>query len=128
MALGNAYEARCTVPDATEVTGVWTGGGAAADCTHTSTDWSKGIASIAYAGATGKYTITFTDVGQQLIGWTATVLRATTEDPMFFLPIAGTLSTSAKTLSVECNVGGTLTDALTTDKILINAKFAKQKP
>lgn len=130
MALGNAYTQRSTIPGATEVGGVWTGGGAAADMTNDETTaWNRGIVSVAYNAATGKYLMTFTDVGQQVIGFSACVASATGDGPLFITPVKGSLSTSAKTLAVECNDGsGTLTDLPATAEVQFNVKFAQQKP
>jgi hypothetical protein len=127
MSLGNAFPQRSTVPDATEVCGVWTGAGAA-DMTQTTGDWSKGIVRIDQT-ATGKYTMYFSDVGQQVIGFDCSVASATGDGPLFVTYVNGTLSTANKTIDVEANTGaGTLTDIPATAKVMFNVKFAKQKP
>ncbi len=126
MSVGNAFPVRSTVPDVVRVQGTWTGGGAAADCTHTATDWNRGIASFVYNGATGKYKITFQDCGQQIVDYSLKVEGATGVDPVHGQVIAGTFSASAKTVEVE--FGATLIDLLTTNKIHVTFEFAKNAP
>ncbi len=125
MSLGNAFPVRSTIPDTVKVQGVWTGGGAAANCTHADADWNRGIASVVYT-ATGIYTITFLDCGQQIVDYSLQVENATGVDPVVGKLVAGSFSSSAKTVSVE--FGATLADLLTTDKLHITFEFAKNGP
>ncbi len=129
MSLGNAYPSRTSVPGLQKVQGVWTGGGAAADATHSAGDWSKGIASVVYT-ATGKYTIAFTDVGQQIVGHKITFGQATGVNPLSYIVVNGSFSTTTKSVDVEFSASdsGTLTDLLVTDKLYIEFEFAKQAP
>lgn len=131
MSLGNAFPVRSNVPDLIEVRGVWTGGGSAANCTHTSTDWSVGIASINYDGATGKYTITFVDVGAQLLEAKVDIHRVAGEAPLVANVPLGSFSTTTKQLDFEVwDVDGTsaLTDIPATAKVCVKAVFAKNIP
>ncbi len=130
MSIGNASPERSVIPDTVHVRGVWTGGGAATDCSHVATDWSRGIASIAYTSATGCYTITFTDVGQQVIGFHIGSGQQTGVNPLAFAYRNGTFSAVTKTLIFEVSASdsGTLTDLLTTDKLFIDIVFSKQAP
>lgn len=132
MSLGNASVVRSTVPDQTEVRGVWTGGGAAANCTKASADASKGIASINYNAATGKYRITFTDVGQQVLDATVNVTRAAGAAPISCNVVRGSFSAANKTLDFEAwavSAGAhALIDLLTTDKAMVTVVFTKNSP
>ncbi len=124
--IGDAFPIRSTVPGLIEVRGTWTGGGAAADCTHVATDWSRGIASVAYNAATGCYLVTFTECGQQLVDASVHVENLTGVDPVVGKIVAATFSASAKTVAVE--FGATLADLLTTDKAHFCFIFAKCAP
>ncbi len=108
--------------------GVWTGGGAAADCTHVATDWSKGIASVVYTAATGCYTITFTDSYHSIVGYSLKCSQQTGVDPVVGTVRNGTFSSATKSVVVEINTAGTLTDLLTTDKLFIDFTFARFPP
>ncbi len=130
MSLGNAFPVRSTIPDLVVVGGVWTGGGSAADCSHVATDWNRGIVSIAYTAATGCYTITFQDVGQQIVDWHISTGQQTGVNPLAFIIRNGTFSTSTKSVIIEVSASdsGDLTDLLTTDKLYVNFTFAKNGP
>ena len=129
MSLGNAFPLKSNLPDLVQVIGVWTGGGAATNCTKAAADWSRGITSLNYNAATGKYLITFTDVGQQIVSHSIAVCGLTTVDMVSVNLIRGSFSISAKTCEVEfSDLAGILLDLLTTDKILINVTFAKNAP
>lgn len=128
-AIGNASEVRSTLPGVHKVQGVWTGGGAAADCSHAAADWSRGVASIAYNGATGKYLITFTDVGQQIVGHNIRVCGLTTVATVTANLLRGSFDSAAKTVQVEFyDLGGSLIDLLTTDKVLVDVEFVRAAP
>ncbi len=127
MSLGNAFPVRSTVPDIVRVQGLWTGGGAAANMAVTSGDWNKGIASVAYNSATGKYLVTFIDCGDQIVWADAKVFRPTTgDDPLPANILLATFSASAKTIQVE--FGATLTDIDTDEKVGFVFEFAKNGP
>lgn len=128
MSTGNAFPARNSVPDITHVVGVFTGGGAAANCSKASGDWIKGIESVAYNAATGKYLITFSEVGNQVVTDGCKVLRPTATAPLFACVIRGSLSQSAKTCQLEIRTESALTDLATTDKLLIDIGFSKSPP
>lgn len=131
MPLGNAYPVRSIIPDTKRVQGVWTGGGAAANCTQSSSDWSKGIASVNYNAATGKYKITFRDVGQQIVGGKIEVCRAAAAAPLLAVINRATFSIANKTVDFEVwdvDAGSALTDLATTDKLLIDIQFATRAP
>ncbi len=130
MVLPNGSPDRSNIESFT-IKGVWTGGGAAADCTHTYTDWSKNISSVAYNAATGKYIITTTDGGYQLLpGSHVEVTSATTDVPVFAKLIADSWSSSAKTVEFYAYTLATptLVDLRTGDKVLISLCFAKTSP
>ncbi len=125
MSIGNAFPVRSTVPDTVKVQGTWTGGGAAASCTHDPLDWNRGIASVVYT-ATGKYTVTFVDCGQQIVDYSIQVEGGTGVDPVVGQVIAGSFDSAAKTVDLE--FGATLIDLLTTDKLHLTFTFAKNGP
>ncbi len=128
MSIGNASEVRSTIPGVHKVQGVWTGAGGTADCTHDSADWSRGIASLAYTSS-GKYLMTFTDGGQQIVGHNIRVCGQAGEDPVVVNLLRGTYSSSAKTVSVEfSDLAGGLINLLATDKILIDVDFVRAAP
>ncbi len=118
-----------TIPLTWKAQGVWTGGGAATSAAKATGDWSRGIASVAYT-ATGKYTITFTDVGQQIIGHKITFGQATGVNPLAYTVINGSFSATTKSVDVEFSASdsGTLTDLLSTDKLYIEFEFAGSPP
>lgn len=115
-----------------EVGGVWTGGGAAASCTQSSADWNRGIASVAYNAATGKYLVTFTDCGEQILpGSKVEVCRAAAAAPLLANIVRGSYDASAKTVEIEVwDVDSTaaLTDLAATDKLLLSFHFSVNKP
>lgn len=117
-----------------KVAGVWTGGGAAADCTHTSTDHSQGITSVAYNAATGKYLITLSQWGQQLLpGSSITVHRAAGAAPLVVNLIRTiTVASDNQSATIAFEVWDMATPSLialaTTDKVLISLVFARTKP
>ncbi len=118
MPTGNAFPVRSMVPNTVIAQGRWSGGGAAADCTLASVNWSEGILSIVYV-STGIYTVTFTEVGHQLIDYSLNVENLTGVNPVVGKVVAGSFSRTDKTVSIE--FGDTLIDLLTTDRLL--AKF-----
>lgn len=134
MPLGNASPVRSNIPKK-EVAGVWTGGGAAANCTKTSTDWSKGIQSVNYNAATGKYRITLTDFGQQLLpGSHIEIHRAAAGAPRVANIVRGSLTISVSSgvpiATVDFEVWDlatpSLVDLTATDLAAINLVFADQ--
>lgn len=128
-AIGNSTPVTSTLPGVQKVQGVWTGGGAGTSCTHAAADWSRGIASLAYNAAAGKYLLTFTDCGQQIVGHNIRVCGLTGVDPVTVNLLRGTFSSSAKTVQVEfSDLGGTLIDLLTTDKVLVEVDFVRYAP
>ena len=127
VGLGQAYPIRASVPDLYEVFGKWTGGGAAEDMTLEDGDWSKGIASVEYNGATGKYLVTFTAVGEQLVHADAKVHRPTSgDDPIVSNILIDTLDRDAMTVEVE--FGATLADIDTDEKVTFHFVWARQAP
>jgi hypothetical protein len=115
-----------------EVGGVWTGGGAAASCTQVSTDWNRGISSVAYNAATGKYLVTFLDCGQQILpGSEVKVCRAAAAAPLLVNIVRGTYSATAKTVEIEVwdvDATAALTDLALTDVLLLSFHFSVNKP
>ena len=132
MSLGNASVVRSTVPDQTEVRGVWTGGGAATDCSRATGDANKGIISFKYNAATGKYRVTLTDVGQQILDATCNVSRVSGSIPLSANVIRGSLNVANKTVDIEfwsvAAGAHTLTDLAATDKVLVTIVFTKNQP
>ncbi len=129
MSIGNASVVRSTIPGVHKVQGVWTGGGAAADCTHDADDWSRGVASLAYNSATGKYLLTFTDGGQQIVGHNIRVCGLTGVDPVAVNLLIGSYDSAEKTVEVEfSDLAGGLLDLLTTDKVLVDVDFVRAAP
>ncbi len=127
MSLGNAFPVRSTVPDLTIVAGLWTGGGAAADMEVSDGDWNRGIASVAYNSATGKYLVTFVDTGPCLVHADAKVHRPTSgDDPIGSNIDIVSFDPVAKTVEVE--FGATLVDIDTDEKVSFFFLFAKNGP
>lgn len=124
-----AYPIRSTVSGITRLQGVWTGGGAAADCTKEDEDHNEGIAAIEYNAATGKYLVTFNDVGQQLVYASCEVAGATTEPPVKANVLRGTYDRAEKTVEVEFyKHDGSLIDLLTTDKVMCVFEMSSYAP
>lgn len=127
MTLGNASPVRSNIPKH-EVCGVWTGGGAASALTRTSTDWSYGISGVAYNAATGKYRISLTESGQQLLpGSKIEICRQAGDAPLVANIVRSSLDSDSVDFEVWDVATPTLTDLATTDKVLINLVFAKAK-
>lgn len=97
----------------------WQGGGAAADMTKVSKAAGRNIASIAYAAATGKYTITFRNVGAQWLGLQGTVAKAAgAAGQKLVNEIAGSYSSTTKSVQIQ------ITDVATpTAADLANTEF-----
>lgn len=127
VALGQAYPVKASVPGLRLVFGKWTGGGAAEDMTVAPGDWNEGIRSVAYNAATGKYLVTFDAVGQQLVYADAKVHRPTTgDDP---LPVNFQFDSFSRTaMTIEMEVGATLADVDTDEKVTFMFVFATQAP
>ena len=131
MGVPNLYPSRgTTLPGTFKAQGVWTGGGAATNCTKAAADWNRGIASVNYTAATGIYTITFLDVGQQIVGHKIGFGQQTGVNPLAYCVRNGSFSATTKSVIVEFSASdsGTLTDLLTTDKLYIEFEFATSPP
>lgn len=134
MSMGDAFPVRSTIPDTVKAQGVWTGGGAAANMTQAAADWNRGITSVAYNASTGKYLITFTDVGQQVVGGHIECISTTGVINKDVSIVRASLSTSAKTLEIEVwtratdTAAAALVDLATTFKLMITVEFAKNGP
>lgn len=117
-----------------EVCGVWTGGGAAANCTHNSADHSAGITRVAYNSATGKYYITVTEWGQQLLPGSHIEIHRQAGAAPLVANLIRTITVASGGGSADINfevwdvATPSLTDLATTDKVAINLVFAKTKP
>lgn len=128
------YDApKSTVPGVRTVKGKWVGGGAAANCTKASTDVSKGIVSVNYNAATGKYRITFTDApGFQVCGGNIVIHRAAAGTPVLAVITDASYSIANKTLDFQCfqiTAGAyAAVDLLTSDKVIIDLDFATIQP
>lgn len=117
------------------VMGVWTGGGAAADCTHSSTKHSAGITSVVYNAATGKYKINLSQWGQQLLPGSNVLVRRQAGDAPLLANLIDAVTVASDGLSAYCtfevwdvDATSALTDLATTDTVAINLVFAKGKP
>lgn len=113
------------------VEGTWTGGGAATNCSRTSTDQGAGITSVNYNAATGKYRITVTEWGQQLLpGSHIEVHRAAGSAPRV-VNLIRTITVSGTTATIDFEVWDmatpSLVDLAATDIIGICLNFAKSK-
>ncbi len=130
MSIGNASVVRSTIPGVHKVQGVWTGGGAGTSMTHAAADWSKGIVSVTYHTDAGKYLITFTDVGQQIVGHNCKVCRPTDgDDPVVVNLRRGSFDSAAKTVEIEiADMDGTAYDLATDELLLIDVEFALFAP
>lgn len=121
MSLGNAYPARKLTPNTRTVTARFTGGGAAGNWTKV---YGDGIASVAYNAATGKFLMTFVDVGAAI--QTASVVghNAAGTAPLFGSVDFANLSLSAKTVPVEMwTDAGALADPDTTCHITVTVEW-----
>lgn len=121
--------------DEFQVKGTWTGGGAAANCSRAAADWSRGIASVNYNAATGKYIITLVEgaAGEQLLpGSNIVVHRAAAAIPLLVNLIRGAFDADAGTVTFEVwapsteAVASALTDLALTDTISITLCMAPQ--
>lgn len=120
--------------DVFQVRGVWTGAGAA-DLTHSSSDWSKGIASVDQT-ATGKYTITLNDWGQQLVGSSINIRHTTaaTKQRAGVTKNGFSVSAGVATVTFEVftddGVSGipALADVVSGDKVEIVLEFVGRAP
>ena len=112
-----------------EVGGVWTGGGAATNCTRATADHSAGVTSVNYNAATGRYKITLAEWGAQLLpGSHITIHRAAAAAPLIVnLVRAITVASGAATVLFDVwdVATPTLTDLATTDTIDIVLRMAK---
>ncbi len=127
VGIGQAYPVRASIPGLDFVFGKWTGGGAGASMAVAAGDWNHGIASVAYNSATGKYLVTFTEVGNQIVYADAKVHRPTTgDDPLPVNILLTTFSRSAMTVEIE--VGATLADVDTDEKVTFMFVFARVAP
>lgn len=98
MALSDGKPLRTLSPNLRIVYGTYTGAGAANMVKLT----GRGIASVNYNSATGKYLITFTDVGAEIRSCKITVHNNTAgAAPLVGSAQITTFSTSAKTLPFE---------------------------
>ncbi len=125
---GNRTVIRSVIPGDWKANGVFTGGGAAANCTKTTGAVQGGIASVNYNAATGKYRITFVDVGQQIIRFLGTVGRADAAVPLFVIPIHSSFSRANKTLDINVRTEAALTDLATTDQLQLEVVFTDIGP
>lgn len=115
------------------VEGVWKGAGDANMTQDSATYWGRGIASVNYNAAAGKFIITLQEQvgGQQLLpGSHVTVHRAAGAAPLVCNIVADSWSASARTINVEFWDVATpsLTSPATTDRVHVHLAFSKQKP
>lgn len=103
------------------VRGRWTGGGAAADCTRTS---GRGITSVKYNSATGRYIITFDSVGEVFLGALFSVQGAAGAATSF-IARPTVYSASGKTLTIDVSDLATPTnhDLALTEILTIDAEW-----
>jgi hypothetical protein len=103
------------------ITAVFTGGGAATDCTKVS-GTSEGVTSLAYNAATGKYLFTFDGVAGKYLGALFSVMSATGASAALTMRPAGApaYDHGDKTLAVEVtSLAATpaLADLATTEEV-----------
>lgn len=114
-----------------EVAGIWTGGGAAANCTRTSTDHGAGITSVNYNGATGKYRITVTEWGTQLLPGTHIEVHRAAGGAPRVVNVIRTITAGTNSATIDFEVWDmatpSLVDLVNTDVITITLNFAKTK-
>lgn len=122
MPLGQAYLDRSTLPGITKAQGVFAGGGAAANCTQAGP--INGVVSVTYNAATGRYLITFADVGGIIVGDGCKVARAQGAVPLFVNLVHSTFSQANKTVEIDVRTEAALTDLATTDRLYVNVNFA----
>lgn len=125
---GNRFPVRANAPSLWTAHGVFTGAGAAANCTKTTGAVQGGIASVNYNAATGKYRITFVCVGQQILQFRATVGRADAAVPLFAFPVHSSFNRTNKTLDINVRTEAALTDLAATDQIQIEVDFTDLGP
>lgn len=125
---GNRFPVRANAPSLWTAHGVFTGAGAAANCTKTTGAVQGGIASVNYNAATGKYRITFVNVGQQILQFRGTVGRADAAVPLFVIPIHSSFNRANKTLDINVRTEAALTDLAATDQIQIEVDFTDLGP
>lgn len=112
------------------VSGVWKGGGAATDMTKgvvgTDPGTSKGITSVKYNAATGKYRITFDNVGKVLLGLHVQVFTAAATAAGVRVANVNAYSSSNKTADfIVCDTATpTATDLSTSDYVLITGVWS----
>ncbi len=101
--------------------GRWAGGGASADCTRVS---GRGISSVAYNAAVGRYTITFKHVGEVFLGAILSVQGAAGAATTFVArPTVYTASTKTLTIDVTDCATPTNHDLATTEILTIDAEW-----
>ena len=122
MALGNAYPKRVLEPNLRTVSGVFTGAAAANMVKVT----GKGITSLAYNAATGKFLLNFTDVGVEIRGWRIHVGANTGVAPPVGSLVLGSFSASAKTCQVEFwdMAAPSLSNPQSTMKVYVEVDFS----
>lgn len=130
MPIGNTSPYRSTIPGIDCVQGVWTGGGAAANCTRAAGDWNRGIASVNYNAATGKYLVTFIDVGTQIVWGRCEVMGAAGAAGKQVNVVRSTFNATAKTVQIEVwdTATPSLVDLAATDKLCLKFEFSKNNP
>jgi hypothetical protein len=126
MPFAGGFSPPLTSPSGTrEIIAVFAGGGAAADCTKVS-GTSRGVTSLTYNAATGKYKFTFDGVAGKYLGAVFTVTSATGAAAALIMRPAGApaYDHGDRTLTVEVtNLAATpaLADLATTEEVF--AKF-----
>ena len=118
---GHISHVRTVGTDVCEIIGIWKGGGAAANCTRSA---GRGITSVNYNAATGRYIITFDDVGESLINVQLAV-QAAAGAATSFIARPTVYSASAKTLTFDVTDLATPTnhDLATTEFVHIRVVF-----
>lgn len=110
-----AYQDRCLMNGITRSYNLWAGGGGTGNCTSVVADGQ--IASINYTASTGKYTITFANVGAQAtpVAINIAAFGATAKQRVEL----DAYSSTNKTLVIWTYTAGSLGDLATTDFLAI---------
>ena len=103
----------------------WQGGGAATSCTSVAKASGRNIASVAYV-STGRYTVTFRNVGAQWLGISGMVAAAAGAANSFLVrEVVGSYSATAKTVDITiCDLATpSLHDLATTEFVRLDAEW-----
>lgn len=117
-----SYRVDSAVSSQIEVHGRWLGAGGTNNCTKVS---GVGISSVNYNAATGKYIITFSNVGATYLGCVLTVQNAADTNTGMKVAVPVAYSASAKTLTIDvADLDKALTALTSSDTLEIHAYWS----